>query len=52
MSVPMLNNSIVKHDSLNIQIPVQDEILEHRGAIMQQMRKMKSNMRPREAVSL
>lgn len=50
MSVPTLNNSIVKHDFLNIQIPVQDEIHKHRGAIMQQMGNMKSNMRHSEAL--
>lgn len=47
MSAPLLNNSIVKHDFLNIKIPVQDNIHMHRQAIMQQMRKMKSNTRYR-----
>lgn len=50
MSVPMLNNSIAKQDFLNIQIPVQDEINEHSRAMMQYMRKMKSNMRHCEAL--
>lgn len=39
MSEPLLNNSVAKQDFLHIQIPVQVEVLELRGAIMQQMGK-------------
>lgn len=35
MSVPILNNSVVKHDFLNIQIPGGDVIYKYRGAVFQ-----------------
>lgn len=53
MSVPMLNNSIARHDFLTIQIPVEVEINEHSGPIMQQMRKkIQSKLRPCQAPPL